>query len=60
MTEKVNKTYTSFHNHSIIKLTMSLGAEKGGSVVVYGFITQYVIYFMGKKPDPIQFYQHDW
>ena len=39
---------------------MSPGAEKGGSVVVYDFITQYVIYFMGLKPNPIQFYQHDW
>ena len=51
MAEKVNKTCTSLHYHSLINLCVcylpSPGAEKGGSVVVYGFITQYVIYFMG-------------
>ena len=53
MAEKVNKTCTSLHYHSLINVcvcvlfAMSPGAEKGGSLVVYDFITQYVIYFMG-------------
>ena len=49
MAEKVNKTCTSLHYHSLINLlfAMTPGTEKGGSVVVYDFITQYVIYFMG-------------
>ena len=34
---------------------MSPSAEKGGIIAVYDFITQYAIYFMGKKPNPIQF-----
>ena len=45
MAEKVNKSYTSFHYHSRINLSPS--AEKGGSIEVYDFITQYEIYFMG-------------
>ena len=51
MAEKVNKSYTSFHYHSIINLrafyfVMSPSAE-GGSLAVYDFITQYAMYFMG-------------
>ena len=49
--EKVNKTCTSLHYNSLINVcvlfAMSLGAEKGGSVVGYDFISQFVIYFMG-------------
>ena len=45
MAEKVNKTNTSFHHHSLINLcvlfVMSPGAEKHGSIVVYDFIMQY-------------------
>ena len=64
MAEKVNKSYTSFHYHSLMNLcvlyfVMSPSAEKGGSLAVYDFITQYAIYFMGLEPNPIQFYQHD-
>ena len=47
MAEKVNKTYTSFHYHVCILFVMSLGAENDGSVALYDFITQYVIYIMG-------------
>ena len=51
MAEKEHKFYTSFHYHSLINLcvlfVMSPGAQKRGSVVVYDFITQFVIYFMG-------------
>ena len=47
MAEKVNKTCTSLHYKFVCVLfAMSPGAEMGGSVVVYYFITQYVIYFM--------------
>ena len=42
MAEKVNKTYTSFHYHSLVFVcvlfVMSPGAEKRGSVVVYDFL----------------------
>ena len=52
MAEKVNKSYTSYDYHSIINLcaflfVMSPSAEKGGSLAVYDFITQYSICFMG-------------
>ena len=51
MAEKVNKSCTSYHYHSIINVcnlfVMSPSAEKGGNIAVYYFITQYVIYFMG-------------
>ena len=51
MAEKVNKSYTSYHYHSIINVcilfVMSPGAEKGGNIAVYDFITQYASYFMG-------------
>ena len=52
MSEKVNKTCTSLqlsfpYKFVRVLFAMSPGAEKGGSVVVYDFITQYVIHFMG-------------
>ena len=60
MAEKINKTYTSFQYKLVcILLVMSPSAEKGGSLAVYDFITQYAIYFMGLEPNPIQFSYHD-
>ena len=47
MAEKVNKSYTSFHYHSLINVCVSPSAEKDGHLAVYDFITQYAIYFMG-------------
>ena len=46
MAEKTNKTL-SFPHFVCVLFAMSPGAEKSGSVVVYDFIKQYVIYFMG-------------
>ena len=53
MAEKVNKSYASFHYHSLINLcvyilsVISPSPEKDGNLAVYDFITQYAIYFMG-------------
>ena len=51
MAENVNKSYTSFHYHSLINVcvffAMSPSAEKGGNIAFYDLNTQYAIYFMG-------------
>ena len=52
MAEKVNKSYTSYHYHSIINmcvfyLSCHLAQRRAENIAVYDFITQYAIYFMG-------------
>ena len=51
MAEKVNKSYTSFHYHSLINFCVLYLlchlAQRRAETLQYDFMTQYAIYFMG-------------